>query len=190
MNIEHDPESGCKGILIGCPFLRLVRTAGGTMAEGCGANANQPTGSPAPPWCPLRAGPVTVRAPGPAETVRFVCEEHGVVKARVGHAYFCPKGWHVVGFPHAQPWREHPIHEVLRAAPVDEEPLSESEDAAIEEAREDVRAGRVGPLPERCKLCGSTDHETMMVMGDLKVTVCPKVPDSMGWLLISGKAKS
>ena len=41
------------------------------------------------------------------------------------------------------------------------------------------------PKPKRCKLCGALGHETMKIgLDGMEVTVCPEVPESMGWLVI------
>ncbi len=70
--IEHDPDGngGCRGVILSCPFLRLVTAAGSGInrfSSGCGAAANQRVGgpgTPAPQWCPLRTARVVVQRPG------------------------------------------------------------------------------------------------------------------------------
>jgi hypothetical protein len=54
----------------------------------------------------------------------------------------------VMGEPLPKPVPEHPLLEALRNAPVDDEPETEEERAAIEEAIEDERAGRLIPHEE------------------------------------------
>jgi hypothetical protein len=50
--------------------------------------------------------------------------------------------------PLPKPVPEHPLFEALRNAPIDDEPETEEERAAIEEAIEDERAGRLIPHEE------------------------------------------
>jgi hypothetical protein len=57
--LEHDPDSGCGG----CPFC-YERNDYGDLACSVDAHGwlDDDGEKPAPAWCPLRAGPVTVRA--------------------------------------------------------------------------------------------------------------------------------
>ena len=49
---------------------------------------------------------------------------------------------------------QHPILERLRTAPVDDEPLTDEDQAALAEARADVRAGRVSSDTEVARRLG------------------------------------
>jgi hypothetical protein len=62
MIIEHDPDGGCEG----CRF-RGSDHSYDDMWDECRAYGDEQLGrdtsQPAPTWCPLRTGPVTVRSP-------------------------------------------------------------------------------------------------------------------------------
>lgn len=64
ITIDHDPESGCLGGEFGdaCPFYadEMGPACGAVGGKGVGEDAYDFT--PAPDWCPLRRGPVLVRA--------------------------------------------------------------------------------------------------------------------------------
>jgi hypothetical protein len=62
--LEHDPDAGCAG----CPYRHCDYE--GWLAVFCGAAEGRDVESsglavPAPDWCPLRRGPVTVRRKAP-----------------------------------------------------------------------------------------------------------------------------
>ena len=67
--LEHDPDAGCVGCVFEAHYLTHGDKGALVVAIECSAGIRweRPWGEdrhPAPPECPLRSGPVTVRRPG------------------------------------------------------------------------------------------------------------------------------